>query len=212
MGDVVSAAENALAQPYRTDIAVLAERQDDAAFGIGEVDELRVRAQLLHVAREVEDHRQGPHRKEQSAGPTVLAERVTNAVLLRNFVVELPEPIAVDRRRIEDEAARAARRSIVCSMLSPAPDFLLSKRASSVMRAKRPGSVSTNARVLPLRFSAKQMSLNMLSPNDMLPAPMKTIFVVFDMCDFVPGPAVVGRAQCGSPRSTQSSPRKRPVD
>ena len=138
MGDVVSAAENALAQPYRTDIAVLAERQDDAAFGIGEVDELRVRAQLLHVAREVEDHRQGPHRKEQSAGPTVLAERVTNAVLLRNFVVELPEPIAVDRRRIEDEACTCQRGTTIdCVLDAQSGSGFLVEKTSKLRHARQ---------------------------------------------------------------------------
>ena len=73
--------------------------------------------------------------------------------------------------------SKAARRSVVCSTISPAFDLSFSSLASSVIfvsvRALRPTSVS----VLPRSSSLLKMSRSMLSPNDMLLAPMKTIFV-----------------------------------
>ena len=74
--------------------------------------------------------------------------------------------------------SNAARRSVVCSMISPAPALAFSSLASSVILASvcalRPTSVS----VLPRSSSLLKMSRSMLSPNDMLVAPMKTILVL----------------------------------
>ena len=95
--------ENAVAQAERADRTVFSERQDDAAFRIGEIDEQRLRAELLHVADEIEHQRQGPQREEQAARAAVLAERVAYAVFARHFEIQLPKPIAVDGRGIDDE-------------------------------------------------------------------------------------------------------------
>jgi hypothetical protein len=75
--------------------------------------------------------------------------------------------------------SRAARRSVVCSMVSPAPDFALSNSASAAVFASaallRPTSVS----VEPRNSSLLKMSRSMLRPNDMLVAPRNTILPGF---------------------------------
>ena len=88
--DVALSHENAVAQAERADRAVFSEREDDAVFGIGEIDEQRLRAKLLHLADEVEHQRQGAQREHQPARAAVLAERVADAVFARHFPIEFP--------------------------------------------------------------------------------------------------------------------------
>ena len=115
--DGVLAHEDAVAQAERRDRAVFAERQDDAAFRIGEVDERRLRAQLLHLARDVEHQRQRAQREKQPARPAVLAEGVTDAVFARHLEILPPQPVAVDGRGIDDEARAVERGAAVGGLL-----------------------------------------------------------------------------------------------
>ncbi len=61
---VVPPHEDAVTKAERGDRAVLSEREDDAAFGIGEIDEQAPRAKLLHFAHDIEHQRQGAQSEE----------------------------------------------------------------------------------------------------------------------------------------------------
>src|SRR5579871_4471525 len=93
--------ENTFAQANGAHIAVLAKRQNDTTFRIGKIDQQRIRAQLLDIAREIKYHRQRPQCERQPARSAVLAERLPNPVLLGYFVVELPKSITIDGGRVE---------------------------------------------------------------------------------------------------------------
>src|SRR5688572_2314881 len=89
-GDVVLSHEDAVAEPERSNRAVLSERQDDAAFRIGKVDEQCVWTEVPHLARDIEYQWQGAKREEKPSRPPIFSQRVTNAVLARYLEIQLP--------------------------------------------------------------------------------------------------------------------------
>ncbi len=64
-------------------------------------------------------------------------------------------------------------------MVRPAPVFLFSSFASSVIFDSAAASMPTSVSVEPRNSSLLKMSRSMLRPNDMLVAPMKTILLGF---------------------------------
>src|SRR5690242_12173125 len=102
--DVASPHENAVAKTERPDRAVFAQREDNAALGIGKIDEQCVRAKLLHLTNEIEHQWQSPQGEHQPAWTAVLAQRMADTVFARHLPVELPKPIAIDSCRVDNEA------------------------------------------------------------------------------------------------------------
>ncbi len=98
-----------VAQADGADTAVLPERQHDAALRIGEIDEQRLRAAPLHLAHEIENHRQSAQGEEQPTRTAVLAQGMADAVFARHLPIELPEPVAVDHRGVDDELRAVER-------------------------------------------------------------------------------------------------------
>ena len=69
-------------------------------------------------------------------------------------------------------------RSPVFSMVSPQPVCSFSLTARPYILSRFSGSISTKERVAPFIFGDVKMSRNVGVPNDMLPAPIKTILGV----------------------------------
>ncbi len=113
--------EDAMAQPNAADFAVAAERHHDPAFRIGEVQEQRVRAQLLHVADEVEHQRQRAQREKQPARAAIFAERMADAVFFRDLEILLPQPVAIDRGGVDHEMRAIERGAAVGGLFDDQP-------------------------------------------------------------------------------------------
>ena len=105
------------------------------------------------VAHEVEHQRQRAQREEQPAGTAVLAQRVADAVLLRHLEIEPPQPVAVDRGGIDDEAGAVERGAAVGGVLDQQPGAglgveergELGRLAERCRRRGRPASASSRS-------------------------------------------------------------------
>jgi hypothetical protein len=71
----------------------------------------------------------------------------------------------------------AARRSVVCSTITPAPVLLFSSLASPVVFDSVAGLRPTRTSVEPRNSPLQKTSRSMLKPNDILVAPRKAILV-----------------------------------
>ena len=137
-GDVALSHENAVAQAERADRAVFAEREDDAVFRIGEIEEQRLRAELLHLAHDdrtpaavcasVNISPPGP-----PFSPSVWRMPYLRGTSQSSFHSRL-RSIAV-ALTTKPAPSKAARRSVVCSTIRPAPDLSFNSLASSAVFA-----------------------------------------------------------------------------
>ena len=78
--------------------------------------------------------------------------------------------------------ARTSRRCVVFSSFNPRPLTSFIFFASAYIRSKFSASMSTRHSVAPANFSFVKISRKVGTPNDMLPAPIKTIFGVLILC------------------------------
>ena len=78
--------------------------------------------------------------------------------------------------------AKTSRRCVVFSSFNPRPLTSFIFFASAYIRSKFSASMSTRHSVAPANFSFVKISRKVGTPNDMLPAPIKTIFGVLIPC------------------------------
>jgi hypothetical protein len=168
-----------VAQTERADRCVFSERKNDAAFRIGKIDEQRLRAKLFDLVCQIKYQWERAQGKEKPAGTAIFTKRVTDAVFAWDRKVELPKPVGSIAWALRTKLApsSAARRSVVCSMITPAPILEFSNFATSVIFESFAGLRPTSTSVEPRSSLLQKMSRSIFRPKEMLVAPKKAILV-----------------------------------
>ncbi len=89
MGQLVGGAEHAVAEPDVADVRALVQRPRQDRHRVGIVQQQRVRAELLHILRDVEHDRDRAQATHDATDAERVADRLPQTILLGNL--EIPD-------------------------------------------------------------------------------------------------------------------------